>query len=377
MSTGCGPTSWFRVPVSRTIDHVTQPPQRGTVLVVASDPAVSDHVRRVAAAAGRTSVHVPGLPDRSAWQSADIVVVARAEADLAAAQQFPIHPRLAVVTDRPADVRSWQAAALLRTTRVLELPAAETDLMQFLTLRSHDSGGDGVVIAVTGGCGGAGASVFATALALVASRSGRALLVDGDVGGGGLDLVAGLDTSPGLRWPDLVIDGGNVTADALHHALPGIDDLAVLSTRRDVVNVITENALRAVVAAGRSAGDVVVCDTPRIDGVVQRGALDAADLVVLVAPATVRSAAAARVVADSVGSVCANVGLVVRGPAPGGLTAADVAEIVQVPLLASVRPERRLAAMLDGRGLSLGRRSSLAAAASAVLAILSGTGGPS
>ena len=61
----------------------------------------------------------------------------------------------------------------------------------------------GAAVAVVGGCGGAGASVLAAALAVTAVRhGGRALLVDCDPLGGGLDLVLGAEHVAGLRWPD-------------------------------------------------------------------------------------------------------------------------------------------------------------------------------
>ncbi|MBY6687543.1 hypothetical protein HQ305_20125 [Rhodococcus sp. BP-149] len=339
------------------------------LLVIVPDAALSDRVRRIAAAAGRESSHLGALPDRALWQSSDIVVLGTAAAERAVREHLPRHPGVVVVTDGPADVEAWQSASRLGTSRVLALPAQEADLMGVLSAAARVPVGGGVVVTVVGGCGGAGASVFAAASAVVASRSGRTVLMDGDAAGGGMDLVTGLDGTPGLRWPELVIDGGTVTADALHHALPGRGDLAVLSTRREQTNTITAAAWRAVVDAGVTAGEVVVCDVPRA-GPIHEMSVQAADLVVVLVPATVRSAAAAQCLARSITSTSANVGVVVRGPAPSGLTAAEVADVVGLPLLASVRPERRLAAMLDGRGLVLGRRSPLARAAGDVLALL-------
>jgi hypothetical protein len=65
-----------------------------------------------------------------------------------------------------------------------------------------------------------------------------------------------------------------------------------------------------------------------------------------------------------------NVGLAVRGPSPGGLRAAEVAEIAAVPLLASMRAEPRIAELLEHGGLRLRRRSALASAARRVLGVL-------
>jgi hypothetical protein len=65
-----------------------------------------------------------------------------------------------------------------------------------------------------------------------------------------------------------------------------------------------------------------------------------------------------------------NLGLVVRGPSPGGLRAAEVADITGLPLLASVRAQPQLAERLERGGLRLRPRSALAAAARRVLAVL-------
>ena len=82
------------------------------------------------------------------------------------------------------------------------------------------------MLAVIGGRGGAGASVFATALAHAAPR---ALLVDVDPWGGGIDLALGSERDAGLRWPDLAAGGGRVGYPALRAALPSRHGVAVLS----------------------------------------------------------------------------------------------------------------------------------------------------
>ena len=64
----------------------------------------------------------------------------------------------------------------------------------------------------------------------------------------------------------------------------------------------------------------------------------------------------------------ARLGLVVRGPSPGGLTADDVAGILDVPLLAVMRPQPHLARDLEwGRPPGSDPRGPLARAADQVL----------
>lgn len=67
-----------------------------------------------------------------------------------------------------------------------------------------------------------------------------------------------------------------------------------------------------------------------------------------------------------------NVGLVVRGPAPGGLRASDIADASDLPLIAAMRPEPMLAPQLERGGLRLRRRSPLGTAARRVLALVDG-----
>jgi hypothetical protein len=64
--------------------------------------------------------------------------------------------------------------------------------------------------------------------------------------------------------------------------------------------------------------------------------------------------------------------LVVRGPAPGGITPSDVSRALDLPLLAAMRPQPGLGRALD-RGSVPGRcRGPLASAACQVLAVLHG-----
>ncbi|PND50890.1 hypothetical protein CQZ88_17000, partial [Rhodococcus sp. ENV425] len=67
-----------------------------------------------------------------------------------------------------------------------------------------------------------------------------------------------------------------------------------------------------------------------------------------------------------------NQGIVVRGPAPGGLRGRDVADVVGLPLITTMRAQPGLAAALERGGLRLGRRSPLVHAAESVLDVLTG-----
>jgi secretion/DNA translocation related CpaE-like protein len=208
--------------------------------------------------------------------------------------------------------------------------------------------------------------VFATALAHAAPD---ALLVDADPWGGGIDLMVGSEETTGLRWPDLALEGGRIDIAALRHALPGRDGLSVLSGVR-AGSEIEPGPLASIIEAGRRGGATVVCDLPRRLTRAVEIATDAADLVVLVTTADVRACAATTAVARTLSPINPNVGLVVRGPSPGGLRSVDVARIVELPLLAAMRPQPGLAEAVERYGLRMRRQSPLARAARQVLTVL-------
>jgi secretion/DNA translocation related CpaE-like protein len=268
----------------------------------------------------------------------------------------------------------WEAAIAVGAQRVVSLPGQENDLMAELSVAAETTrevATRGAVIAVIAGRGGAGASVFATALAREACATTEAILIDADPWGGGIDLVLGNETDGGLRWPDLMLQGGRLNYTALREALPKHHGVCVLSGSR-AGGDIDASALNAVIDAGSRGGATVVCDVARRSAEVSETAVGSADLVTVLTSADVRSCASAAVVGRWVSTVNPNVAVVVRGPAPGGLRPSDVAEIVGLPLLAAMRPQPGVAATLEHGGLRLRSRSPLAAAARRVLAVLGG-----
>lgn len=265
-------------------------------------------------------------------------------------------PRILVATGEP-EGRLWRAALELRAEQVVLLPAAEQALLDRLTRLADRSDRRALVIGVTGGCGGAGASVLAGALARAAVPVARSLLIEVDRMGSGADLLLGAEDEPGLRWPDLASARGQLLPGSLFGAVPVIDGLHVLSWDR------SENLIDLPAAAGAAVLDtamhefgIVVLDLPRwLDAGAVAGAR-AADLALLVVPAEVRAAAAARRVAAGLREHLADIRLIVRGPAPTGLRAEVVADALDLPLAGLLRPEPGLREALD-RGEPPGLRA--------------------
>jgi secretion/DNA translocation related CpaE-like protein len=339
------------------------------VLALIGEAALRDDVDRVAAAAGVPVVHAHEPSSRKVWSSAAAVVLDVGAAARCAEAVLPRRARVVLVCAAEPGAAEWQAALSVGAQHVVCLPGQGEMLVAELAESADAVRAErarGPVIAVIGARGGAGASLFATALALCARE---ALLIDTDPWGGGLDLVAGTENEPGLRWPDLSLQGGRLHLAAVRDALPRRRGVSVLSSGRSGAD-IAAGPVGAVIDAGCRGGATVVCDVPRRTGSASETALVSADLVVLLTPADVRSCAAATAMKGWLAAVNPNLGVVVRGPAPGGLTAREVVRSVGLPLLATMRAQPALADGLERAGLVLRQRSPLARAARTVLAVL-------
>ncbi len=365
-------------------ESVTSPDSlRGTstagspgVLAVLAESLLRDEVDRVAAAVGARVVHAAvgsaaqNPVSRKAWSAAAAVVMDEAAAGCSASV-MPRRSHVVLVSAAPPTPATWTAAIAIGAQQVLVLPDQERELVAELADAAEvatDGRRRGEVIAVVAGRGGGGASVFAAAVAQAATD---ALLIDLDPWGGGIDLLLGAEDAPGVRWPDLTLQSGRLNWPALREALPRHRGISMLSGTRSAVE-LAPRPVDAVIDAGRRGGATVICDLPRRLTDAAQTALETADLVVLLSPCDVRGCAATATLAPVLAAVNPNIGLVVRGPSPGGLRAADVEAAAGVPLLASMRAEPRIAEQLEHGGLRLGRRSALTAAARRVLAALPG-----
>lgn len=285
-------------------------------LVLSGDPELVDDVRRLAAAAS-VKVEAAAHPAeaRAGWYRAAVVLLG---ADVLAAA----HPRREglVVVSREASVGVYRRALDLGAEHVAVLPQDEPWLTDRL-LRACSPPPSGRVVAVTGARGGAGASVLAVTLALVAARRGiRPLLVDLDPWSAGLDVVLGLERTRGTRWPDLTRLRGRLSPEALPGSLPASRGVAVLSHAHDRPSQVPAEALASVLSAARRAYDLVIADC-------SRGVLPPADETLLLVPAEIRSVLSARTLATPTPPL-----LITRGPAPARLPSASIAESLSLPL---------------------------------------------
>ncbi|WP_326694311.1 septum site-determining protein Ssd [Streptomyces sp. NBC_01766] len=316
--------------------------RRGGPLIVTEDAALLDDLLRLCAAAGAEPEVHHGVPDRKgSWESAPLILVG----DDAAARVRGSARRAGVylVGKDQDDPAVWQRAVEIGADHVLRLPDAEGWLVERIADVSEGVGQQALTVGVIGGRGGAGASTLACALALTAARSGqRTVLIDGDPLGGGLDVLLGGEHTAGRRWPDFARSKGRVGGSALEESLPELHGLKVLSWDRSDAVVVAPEAMRAVLAAARRGGGVVVVDLPRR---VDEGAAEALaqlDLGLLVVPGELRAVAAAARVASMAGMVLQDLRAVVRGPYASGLDGEWVARALDLPLVGELPVEEGL-----------------------------------
>ncbi len=185
------------------------------------------------------------------------------------------------------------------------------------------------VITVVGASGGLGGSTFAALLAAAAvSRGTPAVLVDADLGGGGIDSTVAVEHRHGLRWADLTEIDGAVDGARLRAALPEgeVPVLAGSPGGRPGLPAQLE-VLRALAREG-----AVVVDAPRA---VAAPWCREADLVVLLCglrPRRVRDGEAA---VDELGldGTTGRAVLVTRGTPRASVVADQLASHLCLPLL--------------------------------------------
>jgi secretion/DNA translocation related CpaE-like protein len=347
-------------------------------LLVTRDPGLLDDMLRLAEAAG---VEVEVAPDaiaaRSRFAAAPFVLIDVVCAAGCLRAGLPRRPGVVLVAVDNGLEPPWDVADAMGAEHIAVLPAAEPWLVdRFIQTMSTPSRGPRVV-AVLGGRGGAGASVFAAGLAVTAARSGlRALLVDADPLGGGVDLVLGWEALDGLRWPALAASAPPADPPALE-ALPTCGELAVLSWDRGDVFGVPAESMAAALDAGRAGCGLVVVDLPRRLDDAAALALAAADRALLVVPAELRACAAAARVAAAATAHTASLHVIVRGPAPGRLRAREICRALGLPLAGSLRPEPDLARALErGEPPAGSGKGPLAGLCRRLIAELDPTGGP-
>ncbi len=310
-------------------------------LLVTDDDQSHDLVTAAAAALGVTLVPLRSRdPIAAHWAKADRILLGADVAAVVAGLGLPERGGVSVLVteQRLAEGARWSSS--LRAPLV-PLPDATGQLMQALGVGGSSVGT--VPLVVVGASGGLGASTLAGGLACCAAQHDSALLLDLDAGGGGLDLLMGVEGQPGWRWPDLVEASGEFSLEA--GRLPSSESVSVISaSRAELPLAPTLAGVGSIMrAAGRGFGSVVVdCRRDDIDAI----AMLNGHTIVLVG-GHVRGLAAARGLLDSLAEAAIGAQLVLRRGIKSGVGLDAAERALRQPFLAELPSDRRLAFLAE------------------------------
>jgi secretion/DNA translocation related CpaE-like protein len=332
------------------------------LLVTDDEPLLADLVRLAAAAGVAPEVARSSAEALRRWTAAPLVLVGADRASDLAQVRPPRRARVHVVGRGPLPDLLFRDALAVGAESVAGLPSSEAWLVEVLTDVGDGAAPSGTTVGVVGGAGGAGATVFAAALAQVCAASGRTLVVDTDVLGAGIDRVLGLEHLDGIRWDALVQASGRLSARSLREALPRRDDLSVLTWPVDRTPTLQAFAVREALSAGRRGFAAVVVDVPRHPDPVVDEVVSRCDHVLLVSTLTVPALTAAARVARRLPSGPVT-GLVLRG-GTAGVSPHEAGRVLGLPVVAAMSDQRGLDEAISlGVGPLRSRRGTLARAA--------------
>lgn len=309
-------------------------------LVATADPRLRDAVLAAVAAAGLEAELIEDAAALAALRRTPSVLVVGVDlAQALAGHELSRRIRVHLVGEREDSDRlcAWSAAL---GAAVTTLP----DGIRWLTsaLAGTPPDGRGRLVAVLGGSGGVGVSTLAVDLGWQAASSGTpAAVVELDPTGPGLDLLLGLETEPGWRWPALTAAEGYL--GELHDQLPVRDRLAVLAHSRSERSQPPLTAVRAVLRSLRREHRLVLADLGHRAEPDTLAILDECDAALLVCRSGPAGVAGAAALLDRLPTAVPMAALL-RGPA------ADrpmVTEVLGIPVVAEIADNQRVIAAAD------------------------------
>ena len=238
------------------------------VLLISADAPLIERVSRLAAVVGAGIEVIPAaVVSRGSWMSAGLVLIdGRDVSDVhgLASMVLPKRPGALLLVPAESDAAGnpWQLAVQLGCSDVVTLPASDAWLIEQMHAACFGIKRAGRVLAVLGACGGVGASTVAAGLATCLPTK-RVLLVDTDPYGGGIDLLLGAETAPGIRWPDLLSARGRLSAATMDYALPHVGSVAVVSFGRGAQQPLHGSDVTGLLDTAIHGYDTVIVDAAR------------------------------------------------------------------------------------------------------------------
>ena len=341
-------------------------------LFVTRDPQLRAELLRLAASVGVTpDVRDSGGAALGGWSGAPAVLVGVDVVAEVASVGPPRRDGVHVVgLGRIADM-VFRTALDVGAESLAELPTSEPWLLELLSDADEGPGRQAVSVAVLGGSGGAGATVFACALALQAARAGSVCLLDGDPLGPGVDRVLGFDRLAGARWEALLQTSGRLSARTFRDSLPRRHGVGLLTWGARGTATLQAFAAREALTAATRGHDTVLLDLPRQGPAVVDELASRCRHRLVVVRASVPGVASATGVVRRLREA-GPVGLVVRG---SRLAGDEVSRLVGAPVVCAMPDQRGLDEAVDfGLGPVKSHRTVLARAARQALDALAPSG---
>lgn len=312
-----------------------------TCLLVTDHDLSLDLISAAAAALDVTLISVSSRdPIAAQWAKADRILLGAEAAGTVAGLRLPERGGVSVLAFAPqlGEGATWSGA--LRVPLV-QLPDVAGQLTQ--AMGGPEAGPIRAPLVVVGASGGVGTSTLAAGLACCASQRDQALLLDLDPGGGGLDLLMGLEGQPGWRWHDLAEASGEFSLAG--EQLPSCNAVSVLAMGRGRIPLTpTLAGVGSIMRAARRGFETVVVDCRRDD-------IDAIAMLngftVVVVGGHVRGLAAARALLDSLAEAGISAHLVLRRGTRSGVGLDTAERALRQPFLTEIPYDRRLALLAE------------------------------
>jgi MinD-like ATPase involved in chromosome partitioning or flagellar assembly len=210
------------------------------------------------------------------------------------------------------------------------------------------------LIAVIGSRGGAGTSCLAATVAKAWNDQGQpSVLVDLCGGASGIEVLLGIESEPGARWPQMLDARGEVDGGGVAAALPRWLQVPVLSVSRLDAEALPDEVVLDVCAGLLRNGATVVLDVPQPGAWTPaiRALLSGCDSVLVATVGTLVGLAGAVAVTQAVDklqrdnlgeNLGSQRGLVLRNPKGARVAPGDIKELREWPVLSKVRADRNL-----------------------------------
>lgn len=190
------------------------------------------------------------------------------------------------------------------------------------------------LVAFVGARGGVGTSTLAATCALLAAEQQQVALIDGSARNG-LELLLGRDDHAGPFWQDLM----SATHTIADRAVNGEGDLTVMAWRS--MEIPSDQVVTAAIDALARTHPLLIADVGTASSSMERLILARASAIALLVPGELRPITHGAHLVPLLSQI-APTHLVVCEPSPTGVSADELADLLNLPLAAVMQRDSRI-----------------------------------